>query len=317
MAAKTPRVLVQVGCYLRLDQAEERGFVMLALGFKHWIFEEEGLHCLFVDAADAEAATAELERFEEERNAERQEMALAYAKEQASPRISNTRSLSLFVFTWAMCFFFGLQWHEGAWWKELGAADSSAILHGEAWRVVTALTLHADLGHLFANLATGIVFGWALLPMLGSGWTWLGVVLSGALGNALNALLHRGGAHLSIGASTAVFGGLGLLVGWQVTAAIAPCGGEPQPRWRSREIVLPFAAGLALLAYLGVGNGNDNVDIMAHGLGMLAGCGLGALLSLLRLPERTTPPLQTALALAALALPAAAWLWALAGQRGN
>jgi len=49
---------------------------------------------------------------------------------------------------------------------------------------------------------------------------------------------------------------------------------------------------------------------MAHGLGMLCGLLIGALLAWTRLPERTSPVLQKLLATAACALPALAWLWA-------
>jgi len=314
MSDKTPRELIQVGCYLRQDQAEERGLVVLAQGVPYWIIEDEGLFCLYVEGHDAEAATLELEKFEGERDAEREleREALLQAPPPGPPRKINY--FSLYIFTWVMCLFFGIQNHEGSWWRDLGAADSRAILHGELWRTVTALTLHAGPDHLFANLATGLVFAWALLPLLGSGWTWLGLVMSGAMGNTLNALIHRGGAHFSIGASTAVFGGLGMLVGWQVIAAIQRHQGRRDHPLRTREIVLPLAAGLALLTFLGVGgDGTRDVDIMAHGFGMLSGVILGIILAWTRLPEKTSERGQKALAVLALVLPGIAWLQALAG----
>jgi len=309
MPAQPPRELVQVGSYLRQDQAEERGLVVLALGFPYWVIEDEGLYALYVDAHDTEPVTLELEKFEAERAAERELARNALLHEPPTgPLREKTNPFSLFIFVWTMCFFYALQLHEAPRWINLGDADSKAILHGEVWRTITALTLHADPGHLFANLATGLVFAWALLPLLGSGWTWLGLVLSGAAGNALNAALYGGGDHHSIGASTAVFGGLGMLVGWQIVAAIQRYHGHRDPHWRLREIVFPIGAGLALLAFLGVGNGSDNVDIMAHGLGMFAGALLGVIMAWTRLPEKTSPRLQKLLALAALLLPVLAWL---------
>ena len=309
MPANPPRVLVQVGCYLREDQAEERGLVVLAQGFPYWVIDDEGLYGLYVDGRNAEAATLELEKFEAERDAEREleREALLQSFPPVSPR--KTNYFSLYLFTWTMCLFYGVQTYAGSRWADLGTADSRAILHGELWRTLTALTLHADPGHLFANLATGLVFAWALLPLLGSGWTWLGLILSGAMGNALNALSHRGGEHFSIGASTAVFGGLGMLVGWQVIAAIQRHQGRRHHPLRIREIALPLAAGLALLAYLGVGgDGLHNVDVMAHGFGMLSGILLGAILAWSRLPEKTSYRSQRLLALTSLLLPALAWV---------
>ena len=308
--AKPPRELVQIGCYLRQDQADERGLVILALERPYWILEEDGLYSLYVDGADAEEGRAELEKFEAERAEELQRTRAALRQNTPSVAAKKTPLFSLFVYIWAMCLFYGLQVARGPEWTARGIADSNAILHGELWRTVTALTLHADLGHLFANIAVGLVFAWALLPLLGSGWTWMGLVWSGAVGNALNAAVHRGGSHLSLGASTGVFGGLGLLVGWQIAAVLRPATGALQPPWRLRDIALPLAAGLALLAYLGVGNGTDNVDILAHGLGMAAGLVTGFLMAWARLPEKTPQRLQKPLACAALLLPVLAWLWA-------
>lgn len=310
MSAQTPRELVQVSRHLRQDQADERGLVLLALGFDHWIIDDDGIFALYVDARDAQAATLELERFESERAAELEQERQAMQHPAAPDPNGKTGPFSLFVFTWVMCPFFAVQFYRGPAWTDLGAADADGILRGELWRTVTALTLHADLGHLFANVATGLVFAWALLPLLGSGWTWMGFVASGALGNLLNAAIHRGGPHISIGASTAVFGGLGLLVGWQIIAALPRSHEHVQRPRRRRETLLPLAAGFALLAYLGVGSGTDNVDIMAHGLGMLSGLLIGAALAWTHLPERTAPVLQKLLAAAACALPALAWLWA-------
>lgn len=315
MPAPPPRELVQVSQHLRQDQANERGLVLLALGVDYWILDEEGLFGVYVDSRNAEAATLELERFEAERAAEVEARREAFQQAAFLSPNGRTGPFSLFVYTWTMCLWFALQAARGSAWTELGAARSDAILDGELWRIVTALTLHADLGHLFANIATGIVFAWALLPLIGSGWTWFGFVLSGAAGNALNAAIHRGGTHISIGASTAVFGALGVLVGWQTLETVFRRQAARQHPWHWRETLLPLAAGLALLAYLGVGSETDRVDIMAHGLGLLAGIALGAVFAWSRLPERTSPARQRVLAIAAWALPALAWLWAI-GARG-
>ena len=311
MPDKPPRHLIQIGSYLRQDQAEEHGLVVLALGFAYWVMEEEGLYGLYVEARDAGPATLELEKFEDERAAERALAREALAHQPPpSPLPKKPATLSLFVFTWTLCIFYAIQRDQGGRWIERGTADSTEILNGAIWRTLTALTLHADPGHLFANLATGLVFAWALLPLFGSGWTWMGIVLSGALGNALNAALHSGGNHRSIGASTAVFGGLGLLVGWQIITALHRHHQHRAHPWHLRGIAFPIGAGLALLAFLGVGHGNDHVDILAHGSGMLCGVLLGMLATWTRLPEKTPAHVQHLLALAALLLPALAWLLA-------
>jgi rhomboid protease GluP len=76
-------------------------------------------------------------------------------------------------------------------------------------------------------------------------------------------------------------------------------------RW---QLILPIGAGLALLAFLGVGEEERNVDFMAHCWGFLAGLGEGLIVLGLRLPERLTKRGQWLAAFAALALIGGAWL---------
>ena len=87
---------------------------------------------------------------------------------------------------------------------------SGLIQAGQWWRAVTALTLHVDHGHLLGNLLAGIVIGIVAAQLLGQGLAWLAILLAGALGNLIAALL-RGPDYGAIGASTAVFGALGIV----------------------------------------------------------------------------------------------------------
>jgi hypothetical protein len=47
----------------------------------------------------------------------------------------------------------------GVDWLGAGSLDGAAVRDGEWWRVLTALTLHGDAGHLVANLFFGAFFG--------------------------------------------------------------------------------------------------------------------------------------------------------------
>lgn len=149
--------------------------------------------------------------------------------------------------------------------NEVGAADAAKILGGEWWRLVTALTLHADLTHLLGNLTIGGVFIILLCRELGSGLTWSLLLGTGVLGNLLNAWLQSP-LHRSVGASTAVFGAVGLM------AAISAVRYRHHLR---RPWFIPVAAGLALLAILGTEG--KHTDLGAH----LFGFGSGTLLGLL------------------------------------
>ena len=153
-------------------------------------------------------------------------------------------------------------------------ADAANILNGEVYRSVTALMIHADAAHLAGNMVGIVVFGTAVAAETGWGLGWLMILVSGISGNLLNAVLHESG-HLSVGASTAVFGALGILAGYQGIR-----------RFRSRRNrlagLVPLACGLALLGFVGSG---ENVDIMAHLMGFMTGIGMGAVYALfLRVP---------------------------------
>ncbi len=107
------------------------------------------------------------------------------------------------------------------------------------------------------------LFGTAVARMAGMGTGWFLVVAGGILGNLANAWFHQP-AHVSVGASTAVFAAIGALGGLRLV---------PWPRGKGRKAPwVILGAGLALLGLLGSGPGTD---IFAHFFGYLAGVGLG------------------------------------------
>ena len=162
----------------------------------------------------------------------------------------------------------------GSGWFGRGTADA-ALLTREPWRMITALTLHADLPHVLGNVVSGAIFGSAVSRRFGPGAALLGLVGAGAAGNALNALHHMAGGHLSIGASTAVFAAVGLLAGSQIVLTR----GLKTTRKRSmRELLTPLAGGLALLGALGA---SPQTDLWAHFYGFVSGLVLGLALGLL------------------------------------
>jgi rhomboid protease GluP len=153
--------------------------------------------------------------------------------------------------------------HHPVDWFELGNAHAGKILNGEWWRLITALTLHSGFLHLFSNIALGGIFMVRLCRLLGSGRAWFLVLCAGSLGNFLNALVQSPD-HRSIGASTAVFGAVGLLA----TINMLHFRSNLRKSWP-----MPIAAALGLLALLGASG--ENTDIGAHLFGFIAGIGLG------------------------------------------
>ena len=153
-------------------------------------------------------------------------------------------------------------------WRAAGAMDAALVIDGEWWRTITALTLHANLGHLMANSLFGAVFGLLVGRHLGSGFGWLLVLLGGALGNALDALIQSEDFR-SIGASTATFASIGI-----VGAFVWRRGYYRAVDWR--RSLAPIFAAIALLAYTGIEG--ENIDVIAHVMGLAVGlcCGFGA-----------------------------------------
>ena len=158
------------------------------------------------------------------------------------------------------------QWTD---FRSAGAAKAALILDGQWWRLVTALTLHADLPHVVGNTLFGGFFLAAVVGRLGIGFGILGFVVTGALGNFANALYYES-AHSSIGASTGVFGLVGILAGlaaWRRHYTAPP----------KRGAWVAFAAGLGIVAMLG--GGGPGIDFSAHLFGLIAGAATGLILA--------------------------------------
>ncbi|MBW2466480.1 MAG: rhomboid family intramembrane serine protease [Deltaproteobacteria bacterium] len=193
-------------------------------------------------------------------------------------------------------------WNSESEWFAHGAVSGKQIIeHWQWYRLITGLTLHADVVHLFGNLLTGGVLVHFLCRLLGHGLGWFLILVSGAVGNLINILL-QGNPHNSVGFSTAIFGTIGILSGYQAvskkTAAV-------------KEILLPLAAGAGLLAFLG--SGGPRTDLGAHFFGLLAGGVIGALFIFLppqhELIKKTS--LQINLFIATLAIFVFCWWLAL------
>jgi membrane associated rhomboid family serine protease len=185
-------------------------------------------------------------------------------------------------------------------WFKAGAVSSKAILEqGEWWRLVTALTLHADQGHLIGNCLIGGVMAHLLCKTVGVGTGWLTMLLAALLGNLLNIVL-RSDPHYSVGFSTAVFAAVGIFSGRQIAAGPL-----------LRQLILPLGAGAGLLAMLGSGgeDGAQRTDLGAHLFGLLCGLAGGLLLRTTGWDQQgRRRRLQSALYAAALLLIVLCWL---------
>lgn len=182
--------------------------------------------------------------------------------------------------------------------SQAGHLHAEAVRSGELWRIVTALTLHADIGHILANSFFGTLFGLFVGRYLGSGLGWLLVLGCGALANLTNALIQPD-AFRAVGASTATFAALGLV------PAFAWRRGYFRGRGFKRGFAPIFAA-ICILAYTGFGGAR--IDVGGHVFGFSFGIVAGLLFGQIDLRSRSLQDQQRA-GLLALIFVGSAWLW--------
>jgi rhomboid protease GluP len=279
--------------------AKEWGLVLAAEGIASRISRRGAEYALRVDAGEVARADALLSAYERENPVERPRVEQPAAVVIAGQGPFNC---ALAVMT-AMLVFFAFTGPRDphSIWFERGSADAQRIVEGEVWRSVTALSLHADWPHVLANAASGTFFLAILGRTVGPGLALALALMAGTFGNLLNAGL-RGSPHFSIGASTAVFGVVGLLSGLGVVRRR-----ERGEGWR--RVALPVAGALGLLAMLGTAG--DRVDLWAHLFGLVAGLPLGVATAL-ALEHPPGCPAQAGWAALALAAMLGSWRLALA-----
>jgi len=244
--------------------AEEWELVLLAQGLSPSLRRSPDGVVLSVPQAELDRALASLSAYERENPRQRAER--VEPMKSANWLVGVAVGLTLLIF-----FSITVQWLPALSWFPRGSADAERILQGELWRAVTALTLHADVAHALSNAIAIALFLSAISSIMGSGLGGALILVAGAGGNLANAFLH-GSPHVAVGASTAVFGAVGLLG----SLGMARRRRSALSRWR---VWLPLAAALALLGMLG--SGGQRVDIWAHLFGLLVGAVLGILVTLI------------------------------------
>jgi membrane associated rhomboid family serine protease len=271
------------------QRADEWAVVLAAAGTPHWLRRRLDGWAVIVPPDDAPSALESLAAYDQENS-----------RDGTSRHDDTTSSRPMTIVGAVVALlligFFAITGPRAARsaWFERGSADATRMMAGEWWRAITALTLHADVPHLAGNAAATVVLMTAVCWHLGPGvGLWL-LLLAGAGGNAITAAVH-GGDHVSVGASTATFGAIGILAALRIIGGRAGAGG--------RKSWVVIAASLALLAFLGTG---PHADLLAHLFGFLLGGGLG-LLAALTIRWIPPAPVQWLLAGAAGAAVVGAW----------
>ncbi|MEM8867440.1 MAG: rhomboid family intramembrane serine protease [Verrucomicrobiota bacterium] len=261
-----PEGLAPIVAFEDFQEASEAGLGILAMGNPYWTFLYNDRYVICVSDQIAEAALKEVSKIAMLKAREAKPHPVLEMPEHSS----GAPSVLLYLLILVGCFV----WKSSSAIVEAGRLDSAAILAGgEWWRAITALTLHSDIVHLASNIVGGAGFAFLLTRFFGSALAWLLILVAGVAGNLINAAVHYPEAHLSIGASTAVFGALGLLTGVGIWFSVIEL--RAQRRWLFPQWMIPAFGGFTLLSLLGAGEGR--IDVGAH----ISGFGCGLILGLL------------------------------------
>ena len=269
--------LVEVGRYPTLPQAQEHGLVILAMREPCWVAEEPSGsgYSLHAVPEAVPSITRELD---------------AYAHEQQLPKTATHLQAGVLRHPagwevyglWAICLIgvFLLQNADPTLADRAASSSTGLIGNREWWRPFTALFLHGDLPHLVGNLLSGLFFGTLVAKSIGPWRGWALILACGTLGNSITSWITYPESFVSLGASTAVFGALGILTGIGFATMLKSRTGLP---WA--KVTAPLVAGIILLGWLGGGQAGGNTDVFGHVFGF--GSGLTAGLVVAKLSTAT------------------------------
>lgn len=290
-----PANLVEVFRSLRMPECDQQTLILSAVGIHSWTVVRGGVFVVVVPEESAASAVRHL-----------REVAQEAAVPAPIPKLPKmhprawTGSILYAVAMMAIAYAAGSNLF-GFDWLDAGALNGAIPRTHEWWRIVTALTLHADVGHLVSNLLFGVVLGHLASRSLGGGVAWAGILVGAMMGNALDAIWMPE-QQRSIGASTAVFAALGILSAYAWTLETAT-----NLRWAKR--LGPLIAGVILLGFLGAGG--ERTDVVAHITGFASGCAIGVIFGKTREQRFESRIVQLLAGAFAIATIGVAWLFAL------
>jgi membrane associated rhomboid family serine protease len=265
---RPPEDLAEAGVYSTSEQGDAHGLVVLAMGLSYCLSPCDGFFRLLVEPGQVEAVRIQLAKFDRE--------SIGWPPLPVLPESPMAQLALGGPVVWALVVA-AVYWGQCEWPDRLearGALDSQAVFGaGQWWRPFTALFLHAEPAHLWSNLLPGVLVFAVVCASFGRLRGWLLLGLASVAANTAVAGLSFPREYRSLGASTAVFAGLGLLTG---RAACLAWRSVQSRRWRA--VFVPLGAGGTLLALHGVGG--PRTDVAAHLAGFAMGLLVGAFSSL-------------------------------------
>lgn len=248
-----------VGRKVSLKKAQDWSLVLSSMQIEHTIARADARRAsLVVDTQDLDLAEREIALWRRETIENRSRV---FTENTAPAELASGGLVAVAVLLFLHLVMVGGYW-PGAF--DRGVLDVGRVGEGEVWRIVTAVSLHSDWGHLFSNLFFGWILLTALAMSIGNGRALCLTILGGVSANCVNVAIHST-RYVSLGFSNAVFAILGALVSLQL---VRDRGG------RRSGGILAVGAGLALFGLSGTGEGSD---LTGHIAGFVSGLVLGVL----------------------------------------
>jgi rhomboid protease GluP len=176
-----------------------------------------------------------------------------------------------------------------------GANYGPLTTHGEWWRMITATFVHSGLMHLLLNMYCFFSVGLFMEALFGRARYISLYLLSGLGGSLLSLYVHP--SIVCVGASGAIFGVYGGVIGFLIAHARSANAPDMTPLWKNA------------LTFLGInlfyGMANSEVDVSGHIGGLVTGIVVGAALTW-TLPRFSRVPAQRAGVVAAAIVAVAA-----------
>ncbi|MCC5846704.1 MAG: rhomboid family intramembrane serine protease [Verrucomicrobia bacterium] len=265
-----PDVEVTLGTWADVGAAHEHALVVLAMGIPCEVTEDPELlgFSVAVERKHAEAVLMEWQLYDEEARA------TAHPKPVLENRMQPLHLDVAGVWLFALLVVFFRQGRDPTLTERFCNSSTAMMLRGEWWRPFTSLFLHRDADHLLGNALLGGVFCVLVAQVAGAMRGWTLILACGTIANALNAALRMPDEFRSLGASTATFAALGILVGHATRRA-----------WMIRSfqgfrmLFAPLIAGGIMLGWFGGGTSTGNTDVVGHALGWLVGLLAGVFLT--------------------------------------
>lgn len=157
-----------------------------------------------------------------------------------------------------------------------GGCNDTAILHGQPWRLVTAMFVHFGIFHLLMNLYALYDLGSTLERIVGKARFILAYLATGIFGGLVSQIWHLGTYSVEAGASGGVFGIVGVLIAL-LTTKLFP-----------EEVRIPYLKRILGMVAINLIYGmQTTVNMAAHMGGLFTGfiLGYGLYLTMVRVKK--------------------------------